>query len=103
MATLNLQRAEQAGLVLTPELAGTLMTPEEFHNADDADENFRYELIHGVLVVTPPPLEEERGPNEELGVLLHIYRMQHAQGRCLTKLSRSSMSERWKIRVVLTG
>ena len=44
----------------------------------------RYELIHGVLVVTPPPLEEERGPNEaRLGGLLYLYRMQHPQGSAL--------------------
>ncbi len=59
------------------------MTPNEFHAADEVDENFCYELIHGVLVVTPPPLEEERGPNEELGVLLHYYRMQHPLGAAL--------------------
>ncbi len=59
------------------------MTPGEFHDADEVDEDFRYELIHGVLVVTPPPLEEERGPNEELGGLLYLYRMQHPQGAAL--------------------
>jgi Uma2 family endonuclease len=83
MGVVEIEQPEATRLVLGPELAGTLMTPDEFHDADEVDEDFRYELIHGVLVVTPPPLEEERGPNEELGVLLHLYRMQHPQGSAL--------------------
>ena len=83
MSVVEIEQPEETRLVLGPELAGTLMTPDEFHDADEVDEDFRYELIHGVLVVTPPPLEEERGPNEELGVLLHLYRMQHPQGSAL--------------------
>ncbi len=35
------------------ESAGILMSPDEFDAAADYDESFRYELIHGVLVVTP--------------------------------------------------
>ena len=69
--------------VLGPELAGTLMTPEEFDAVEECDERFVYELIHGVLIVTPPPLEAERGPNEELGYLLLTYRNQHPQGSAL--------------------
>jgi len=83
MGVVEIEQPETTRLVLGPDLAGTLMTPGEFHDADEVDEDFRYELIHGVLVVTPPPLEEERGPNEELGVLLHLYRMQHPQGSAL--------------------
>jgi Uma2 family endonuclease len=70
-------------LVLSPELAGTLMTPEEFDAIDEADADHVYELIHGVLVVSPPPLEMERGPNELLGYLLLLYRQQHALGKAL--------------------
>jgi len=83
MGVVETEQTEATRLVLGPELAGTLMTPGEFHDANEVDEDFCYELIHGVLVVTPPPLEEERGPNEELGVLLHLYRMQHPQGGAL--------------------
>jgi Uma2 family endonuclease len=83
MSILEIEHPEETRLVLGPALAGTLMTPEEFDAADEVDEDFNYELIHGVLVVTPPPLEEERGPNEELGLLLRLYRMQNPQGSAL--------------------
>lgn len=80
MSILELDQPEAKPLILGPALAGTLMTPEEFDQAGEADDRFTYELIHGVLVVAPPPLEEERGPNEELAFLLHLYRTQHPQG-----------------------
>jgi len=69
--------------MLGPELAGALLTPEEFDAAEDSDELFVYELIQGVLVVTPPPSEEERGPNELLGRLLFAYKENHEQGKAL--------------------
>jgi Uma2 family endonuclease len=72
-------------VVLEPGLAGTLMTPEEFDAAEVGDELYDYELINGVLVVSPPPLEAERDPNEELGFLLRLYREQHPQGAALDK------------------
>jgi Uma2 family endonuclease len=59
--------------VLGPELNGTLMTPEEFDAVEDYDDNYVYELIHGVLIVNPIPLEGEVGPNEYLGHLLLAY------------------------------
>jgi len=49
------------------------MTPEEFDAIDDYDENYRYELINGVLIVNPMPSVFERGPNEELGHWLRSY------------------------------
>jgi Uma2 family endonuclease len=58
------------------------MTLDEFDNAE-FEEGFRYELLHGVLVVTPPPLEEERDANEDLGHWLRSYRDSHAQGSAL--------------------
>jgi hypothetical protein len=64
MGVVEIEQPEATRLVLGPGLAGTLMTPAEFHDADEVDEDFRYELIHGVLVVTPPPLKEERGPSK---------------------------------------
>jgi Uma2 family endonuclease len=73
----------QENLVLGPELAGTFMTPEEFDAVADCDETYVYELIHGVLVVTPPPSEGERGPNELLGRLLWNYSEEHPQGAAL--------------------
>jgi Uma2 family endonuclease len=72
-------------LVLGPRLAGTAMTPEEFDAVEEYDEDYCYELINGVLVVTPIPLAEETDPNEELGRWLRNYREQHPQGSALDK------------------
>jgi Uma2 family endonuclease len=65
-----------------PESNGIRMTPEEFDHAD-FEEGWCYELIDGVLIVTPIPLEEEVDPNEELGYLLRSYRDHHPQGAAL--------------------
>ncbi|MGH7136773.1 MAG: Uma2 family endonuclease [Pirellulales bacterium] len=65
-----------------PRDAGAVMTLDEFEAAD-FELGFRYELIHGVLVVTPPPLEEERDANEELGRWLRNYQESHPQGKSL--------------------
>ena len=66
-----------------PESNGMLMTPEEFDAVDDWEESFRYELVHGVLVVTPPAAIGERKPNDELGHWLLTYRDMHPQGSSL--------------------
>lgn len=78
MATATLKRPRTFGF----ESAGILMTPQEFDRAD-FDENWTYELINGVLVVSPIPSESEVDPNEELGLLLRIYRQTHPQGSAL--------------------
>src|SRR5262245_1065343 len=78
MATVSAKRRREFG----PESAGTLMTPREFDRADFV-EGWRYELINGVLVVSPPPLESERDPNEERGHWLRTYRDSHPKGWCL--------------------
>ena len=65
------------------ESAGIMMSPEEFDAIEEYDELYRYELIRGVLVVTPPPLEEEAHPNETLGGLLFLYHEQHPLGSAL--------------------
>jgi Uma2 family endonuclease len=70
-------------VILGPELAGLFLTPEEFDGAREADRDYRYELIDGRLIVTPPPAEAERGPNEELGRRLLNYRDSHPQGSAL--------------------
>src|SRR5438105_4312342 len=69
--------ATEEKVMLGPELAGTLMTPEEFDAVEEYDEEYRYELIHGVLVVNPIPSEAEVDPNEELGHLLRSYQDHH--------------------------
>ncbi len=53
-------------LRLGPRSAGLLLTPAEFDRARFR-EGWRYELINGVLVVSPTPSRKERHPNEELG------------------------------------
>ena len=62
-----------------------LMTPEEFDAAEDFNENFSYELIHGVLILSPPPAESERDPNGELDFLLRSYKSSHPAGSILDK------------------
>src|SRR5947209_6939930 len=66
-----------------PSMAGTLMTPEEFDVTRHWEEGYVYELINEVLVVTPPPGIEERGPNDFLGFLLRDYQLRHALGKAL--------------------
>jgi Uma2 family endonuclease len=72
-------------LVLRPGMAGALLTTREFDAADWDGEGEYFELINGVLVVSPPPLEEERDPNGELEYLLRVYKHQHPQGGALDK------------------
>jgi Uma2 family endonuclease len=70
-------------LRLGPEHNGIAMTPEEFDAIDDYDDTYCYELIHGVLVVSPFASIAERDPNEELGFLLRAYRDRHPNGAVL--------------------
>lgn len=69
-------------LRLGPRSAGALITPEEFDRARFKD-GWRYELINGVLVVSPIPSRSERDPNEELGFSLRSYQKFHPQGSAL--------------------
>jgi Uma2 family endonuclease len=59
-----------------PGSAGRLMTPEQFDalHPDQFVRGYRYEVINGVLVVSPRPGIGERSPNDELGYLLRLYR-----------------------------
>jgi Uma2 family endonuclease len=69
-------------LRLGPRSAGLLLTPKEFDRATGI-KGWRYELINGVLVVSPTPSRKERHPNEFLGHWLWSYREQHPQGSAL--------------------
>ncbi len=69
-------------VVFGPESNGLLMTPEEFDRGE-FEEGWRYELVQGVLIVSPPPLEQERDPNDELGYLLRSYQETHPRGSAL--------------------
>ena len=67
---------------LGPRDAGMPMTLDEFDDAE-FELGYRYELINGILVVIPPPLEEERDANEELGRWLRNYQESHPDGKSL--------------------
>lgn len=71
--------------VLGLEQNGMMMTPEEYDAIEDYDDIYRYELINGVLVVSPFAIEAERDPNEEFGFLLRLYKEQHPKGYSLDK------------------
>lgn len=62
---------------------GILMTPDEFDAVPEWNENYRYELINGVVVVSPAVTVSEADPNEELGRLLRNYQESHPQGVAL--------------------
>jgi Uma2 family endonuclease len=84
------------------------MTPEEFDAVEDYDENYRYELIHGVLVVNPIPLEASVGPNEMLAYWLLDYQQRHPQGAALDltlpeRFIRTHDSRRLADRVIRAG
>jgi Uma2 family endonuclease len=59
-----------------PGSAGRLMTREQFNalRPDQFIGKNRYELINGVLVVSPRAGIGERNPNDELGYLIRLYR-----------------------------
>jgi Uma2 family endonuclease len=65
-----------------PACNGMLLEPAEF-DAAEFEDGWRYELINGVLVVSPSPLREERDPNEELAYLLRKYQKEHPNGSAL--------------------
>lgn len=56
---------------------------EEFDAIEEADWDYRHELINGRWIVSPRRLEAERGPIEELGYRLLSYRDAHLQGSAL--------------------
>lgn len=79
MATAAVKRGNRQ---FGPRAAGIPMTPQEFDRAEFL-EGYRYELINGVLVVSPIPSPQERDGNEELGYWLRLYRNAHPQGGSL--------------------
>jgi Uma2 family endonuclease len=55
------------------------MTASEFDAVEDYDNRWRYELIHGALVVLPPHEAGNRWVNDELGYLLRNYQKHEGQ------------------------
>ena len=65
--------------------SGISMTAREFDAlpASAFDRNYRYELIRGVLIVTPPAGNGEVDPNQYLGYLLIVHQENHPEGRTI--------------------
>ena len=73
---------QPTALPLGPGASGIRLTPDEFDCAQ-FEPVCRYELIYGVLVVSPATLPQERGPNQLLGAWLLNYNENHPQGDTL--------------------
>jgi Uma2 family endonuclease len=63
------------------------MTAEQFDSTPESawDGRYRYELIRGVLVVSPPPGNAEVDPNQYLGYLLLMHKEHHPEGKIVDK------------------
>ena len=83
MSTATSLRAAVDEIILGPDWNGAAMTPHEYDAVEDCDELYVYELVNGVVIVSPPPLEAERDPNEDLGYMLRRYQEEHPKGKCL--------------------
>ncbi len=62
---------------------GLELSPAEFDAIDDYDEDYEYELLKGVVIVNPIPLEGEADPNGQLEFLLREYQQRHPQGKAI--------------------
>ena len=78
----TLQRQPKAVTRLGPEANGVRLTPRQYDRVE-FEPGWRYELVNGVLIVSPPPLENERDPNDELGYWLRTYQAVHNNGHHL--------------------
>lgn len=56
-----------------PECNGMHMLAGEYDAIQDWGEGYRYELVNGVLIVTPPAGAGERSPNDDLGHFIRKY------------------------------
>ncbi len=54
-------------LSLGPHWNGAHLTPEEFDACDDWEPGYRYELINGVLIVSPPPIRRRAWTERRIG------------------------------------
>jgi Uma2 family endonuclease len=82
MTTALLRRPKKRTFEFGLESNGTLMTPEEFDRAE-FDERYRYELVNGVLIVSPLASIQEADPNDQLGYWLRRYQEEHPKGSAL--------------------
>jgi Uma2 family endonuclease len=79
---MSIAPAKVGRLRLGPRSAGLRLTPAEFDRATGR-KGWRYELINGVLIVSPTPSRKERTPNDYLGYCLWSYKEQHPHGSAL--------------------
>jgi Uma2 family endonuclease len=83
MSMVTAKRGRSARVLsLGPESNGILLTPRQFDEAD-FDECWDYELVNGVLIVSPIPSDNEVDPNEQLGHWLRNYQETHPLGPAL--------------------
>lgn len=75
----------QTAIRLGRRSSGMVLTPAEFDAVTNYDERFRYELIHGVVIVSPMESEASSDPNEQLGHWLRQYQESNPQGKALDK------------------
>jgi Uma2 family endonuclease len=85
------------------------MTPEQFDALRPSQfvRGNRYELINGVLIVSPILGIGERSPNDYLGTLLNVYRETHPQGSVIDETAPeqtvATTNRRRADRVIWTG
>ncbi len=75
--------AQAKSIRLSRRSNGMELTPEEFDAVTDWDPAYRYELIRGVVIVSPIPAEGEAAPVDRLGYLLQRYQEDHPKGDSL--------------------
>jgi Uma2 family endonuclease len=95
-------------LILGLEHNGICMSPADFDAISEYDDLYKYQLIHGVVIVNPIPLAQQRGPNQELGRRLLNYQADHPQGKSLDatleeEYVRTDDSRRLADRVIWAG
>lgn len=68
---------------LKPEDNGLQMTPAEFDAVEDWDRDYVFELVQGVVIVSPAPGPAQRHPNDVLGHWIRSYQESHPEGACV--------------------
>ncbi|WP_425616983.1 Uma2 family endonuclease [Anatilimnocola sp. NA78] len=63
--------------------AGLRMSVSEFESMEDFEDGYRFELINGVVIVTPPASDAEMDPNGEFEFMLRYYKYHHPEGKSL--------------------
>ena len=66
-----------------PECNGMHVLPNEYDAVRDWDDGYRYELVNGVLIVTPPAGAGERSPNDDLGYFIRTYQESDPNGHII--------------------